>query len=136
MTAGDRGSPVLPAARIARIRKGEASAAARLVGARYICLGEKDLEVFYDCRCLRDVMEAVRRTDPSLVLTHSPQDYMLDHETASRLCQTACFGALAPNDSTGARHPAKAERAVPHLYYAQPFGGKDIPGEGVRPSLY
>ena len=136
MTAGDAGSSVLPAAKIARIRRREAVDSARLIGADYACLGEKDLEVFYDRRTLRKVMELVRRADPSLVFTHSPVDYMQDHEITSRLCQTACFGAMAPNYCTGARRPAKALRAVPHLYYAQPFGGKDILGGELRSSVF
>lgn len=136
MTAGDCGSTILPAAKITRIRRREAASAARLIGADYSCLAERDLEIFYDRRTLRKVMEIVRRVEPSLVFTHSPEDYMLDHEMTSRLCQTACFGAMAPNYLSGARRAAKPLRAIPHLYYAQPFGGKDILGKTVRASAY
>jgi N-acetylglucosamine malate deacetylase 1 len=136
MTAGDCGSTILAPAKISRIRRREAVNAARLIGASYTCLGEKDLKIFYDRRTLAKVMELVRRADPALVLTHSPQDYMVDHQTTSRLCQSACFGAMAPNFSTSARHPAKAVRAIPHLYYAQPFGGKDILGTAIRSSVF
>jgi N-acetylglucosamine malate deacetylase 1 len=135
MTAGDCGSTILPAAKIARIRRKEAAQAAALIDAKYVCLEEKDLSIFYDHPTLRQLMEVVRRADPTLVLTHSPVDYMVDHETTSRLCQTACFGAVAPNYRTGARKAARATRSVPHLYYAQPFGGRDILGKEVRPGL-
>jgi len=80
-------------------------------------------------------MELVRRVDPVLVLTHSPHDYMVDHETTSRLCQTACFGASAKNFRTGARHPAPSVRTIPHLYYAQPYGNSDILGNEILPRL-
>ena len=136
MTAGDCGTAVLPAPKIARVRRREAASAAQLIGAEYFCLGERDLEVFYDRRTLRKVTEIVRRTDPTLVFTHSPVDYMLDHEMTSRLCQTACFGAMAPNFASGARRAAKALRAVPHLYYSQPFGGRNILGKPVRASIF
>ncbi len=136
MTAGDCGSTVLPAEKITRIRRREAASAAKLVGADYQCLEGKDLEVLYDQRTLRKVMELVRRSDPSLVFTHSPQDYMLDHEMTSRLCQTACFGAMAPNYRTGVRRAAKPLRAIPHLFYAQPFGGKDILGKEVPSKVF
>lgn len=136
MTAGDCGSTILSAAKISAIRRQEALRAAKRIGAAYTCLGEKDLKVFYDRRTVCKVMELVRRADPSLVLTHSPQDYMADHELTSRLCQSACFGAMAPNYSTGARRPAKAIRAVPHLYYAQPFGGRDIVGNTIRSKVF
>lgn len=136
MTAGDCGSTILPAAKIARIRRQEAARAARLIRAAYACLDEKDLLIFYDPRTLNKVMELVRRANPDLVLTHSPADYMVDHETTSRLCQTACFGAMAPNFHTGARPAAKPLRRVPHLYYAQPFGGRDILGKEIRCNLF
>lgn len=135
MTAGDCGSAILPPAKIARIRRAEAARAAKLIDATYTCLAKKDLLVFYDGPTVKQVLELVRRVNPELVLTHSPVDYMVDHETTSRLCQSACFAAMAPNFRTGARPPAKAPRAVPHLYYAQPFGGRDILGKEIRPGL-
>ncbi len=136
LTLGDCGSAVLPAAKISRIRQKEAERSARMVRATYSCLGEKDLSIFYDRRTLGKVMELVRRVSPSLVFTHPPADYMVDHETTSRLTQTACFGAMAPNYRTGARRAAKPLRAVPHLYYAEPFGGRDILGNEVRSTVF
>ena len=135
MTPGDGGSTILPPAKISRIRRQEARRSAAMLKAEYTCLEERDLLVLYDAPTLRKVMEVVRRVDPTLVFTHSPQDYMVDHETASRLCQTACFGASAPNIATRARPPAKSTRAMPHLYYAQPFGGRDILGDEVFPHI-
>jgi LmbE family N-acetylglucosaminyl deacetylase len=136
MTAGDCGSSILPARKICRIRRREAARAAEMLGAEYECLGEKDLLVFYDRRRLSNVLELVRRVDPTLVFTHSPTDYMVDHEITSRLCQSACFGASAPNFRTGARRPAKPLRAIPHLYYSQPFTDRDILGGEIVPSIF
>lgn len=135
MTAGDCGSTILPAREISRVRLKEGERAASLLGAPFTSLKEKDLLVLYDRPTLRKVMELVRGVDPALVLTHSPSDYMLDHEITSRLCQTACFGAMAPNFRTGVRNPAKPLQAIPHLYYAQPTGSTDILGKQVIPSL-
>lgn len=136
MTAGDCGSTTMPAAKIAVLRQREAAQAAKLIGARYKCLGEKDLSIFYDRRTLGKVMELIRSERPDLVLTHSPSDYMVDHETTSRLCQTACFGAMAPNYRTGFRRAAQALSAVPHLYYADAFGRKDILGNALPSAIY
>ena len=136
MTAGDCGSSILSAARISRIRLKEATRAAEMLGAEYECLGERDLLVFYERRTLSKVLELVRRVNPSLVFTHSPVDYMVDHEVTSRLCQSACFGACAPNFRTGAHPPAKPARSIPHLYYCQPFGDTDILGGKIQPSVF
>ena len=135
MTAGDCGSSILPPAKISHIRRQEAQRSAAMLNGKYTCLGERDLEVAYDRRTLRKVMELLRGVNPTLVFTHSPQDYMLDHEIASRLCQSACFGASSPNFRTGARHAAAAVRTIPHLYYAQPFSNRDILGDEIFPRI-
>lgn len=135
LTAGDCGSTTLPAGRISALRQKEASHSAQLIGARYYCLKSKDLLVFYDQPHLNKVLELVRQTRPALVLTHSPVDYMIDHETVSRLCQSACFGAMAPNFKTGARRPTPPLGEVPHLYYADAFGNRDILGHKIDPKL-
>jgi LmbE family N-acetylglucosaminyl deacetylase len=136
MTSGDCGSTTLSATKIAKIRRGEARHAAKLIGAHYFCLNERDLNVFYDRKTLAKVTELVRQTNPSIVFTHSPVDYMVDHETTSRLCQTACFGAMAVNFRTGNTRSARPLRSVPHLYYAEPFGGRDILGKDVHATLF
>jgi LmbE family N-acetylglucosaminyl deacetylase len=135
MTAGDCGSATLSPAKISRLRRQEAQRAAALLGAKYTCLEERDLLILYDQPALRKVMELVRSVDPALVFTHSPQDYMVDHETTSRLCQTACFGASAQNFRTGKRRPVAAVRNIPHIYYAQPFNNRNILGDEVLPRL-
>ncbi len=136
MSAGDCGSVKLSPAKISSIRQGEAAQAARQIGARYACLGGKDLSIFYDRTTLSGVVELVRRRRPQVSFTHSPADYMADHETTSQLCQTACFGAMAPNYRTGRRPAAKPLCEVPYLYYADPFGRKDILGQRIPSAIY
>src|SRR6185369_1603389 len=41
-----------------------------------------DLEVFYDAKLLRKVAAVIREVQPTIVLTHSPVDYMEDHTNA------------------------------------------------------
>ena len=135
MTAGDCGSSILSSAKISRIRREEARRAATKLNAPYTCVGERDLLITYDRSTLRKVLELVRKVDPAMVFTHSPHDYMADHETTSRLCQSACFGASAPNFRTGARCPAPAVRTIPQLYYAQPYRDLDILGDEILPRL-
>ena len=127
----------MPPEKISRIRRREAARAANLVGGTYQCLTEKDLSIFYDRRTLMKVEELVRGTRPSVVLTHSPIDYVVDHEATSRLVQTACFGSTAPNFGVRAgRSRSKPLAAIPWLYYTEPFGGRDIVGTEMRPHLF
>src|ERR671938_898295 len=80
MTPGDCGSAELPPEEISRIRRAEGARAAGLIGATYHCLEERDLLVFYGERPLERVSRLMREVRPRVVLTHSPADYMLDHE--------------------------------------------------------
>lgn len=132
-TPGDCGSMELPPEAIARVRRGEALAAARLAGARYHCLEERDLLLFYAPEPLRKTVALLRAVRPDIVLAHSPADYMPDHEVASLLVRAACFDAAVPNLFPDCGAPAMAH--IPHLYYCDPIEGKDPLGRPVEPSL-
>src|SRR5438105_6481281 len=80
MTPGDCGSAENPADEISRIRRGEGARAAAVIDGHYHCLEERDLLIFYNERALEKVMRLVREVRPRILLTHSPSDYMLDHE--------------------------------------------------------
>ena len=120
---GNLGSMVLPAARTAALRKREAQAAANELGATWhppIC---NDLGIFYDDRTLRRVAAVVREVEPTILLTHSPQDYMEDHMNAARLAVTAAFGRGAPNyRTTPARPPVPGPVTI---YHASPHALRD-----------
>jgi LmbE family N-acetylglucosaminyl deacetylase len=134
MTPGDCGSAELPPDEISRIRRGEGAAAAALVGGSYHCLEERDLLVCYNERALERVTRLLREVRPRIVLTHSPADYMLDHEMTSTLVRAAAFGAPVPNFCRGRAHPAPLQH-IPHLYYCDPIEGKDLMGREVTPNF-
>src|SRR4051812_601792 len=116
MTPGDCGSTELPPERIAEVRRAEGARAAALIGATYHCVEERDLLVFYAERPLERVTRLLRTVRPRLVLTHSPADYMLDHEMTSTLTRAAAFAAAVPNFLADRGLPTPLEH-IPHLYY-------------------
>jgi LmbE family N-acetylglucosaminyl deacetylase len=134
MTPGDCGSAELAADEIARTRRAEGAAAAALLGATYHCVEERDLLIFYAERPLERVTRLLREVRPRLVLTHSPADYMLDHEMTSTLVRAAAFGAPAPNFCAGRGHAPPLEH-IPHLYYCDAIEGKDALGREVEPAF-
>jgi LmbE family N-acetylglucosaminyl deacetylase len=79
MTAGDLGSATRSRAQISRIRKREAAASAKVLGAGYTCLGFQDLTIVYGPAAKRRVSALVRLVRPDLVIAPSPVDYMADH---------------------------------------------------------
>jgi LmbE family N-acetylglucosaminyl deacetylase len=134
MTPGDCGSVEHGPEEIARIRRQEGARAAALMGAMYHCLEERDLLIFYQERPLERITRLLRTVRPRIVLTHSPADYMVDHEMTSLLVRAAVFGAPAPNFLAGLGHPPALEH-IPHLYYCDPIEGKDVFGHPLDPAF-
>ena len=133
---GDKGSAELEPQEIASIRLREATEAARILDASFEALGEPDLELVFDNKTRAKVVELVRRVDPHIVITTSPNDYMPDHEITANLVWDACFNASTPNYKTGQPNPAKATDGIPYLYYSDSMEGVDRFGNRLVPDFY
>jgi len=134
MTAGDCGSIDRPGEVIAAIRRAEGASAAAVLGATYHCLEERDLLIFYAEQPLERIARLLREVRPAVVLTHSPADYLLDHEMTSTLVRAAAFAAPAPNFFADHGHPPPLSH-IPHLYYCDAIEGKDALGRAVEPAF-
>src|SRR5277367_6810797 len=118
----------------ARIRAGEARAAAAILGARFHPSLVNDLCVLYDLPTLRRVASIVRRTKATIVLTHSPQDYMEDHTNTCRLAVTAAFAHGMPNFKTLPSRPVSMGDVT--LYHWMPHGLRDGLRRRVLPGAF
>jgi LmbE family N-acetylglucosaminyl deacetylase len=136
MTAGDCGSDKHSREGISRIRLAEAEAAAGFLGGRYACTGLNDVEVLLNAENLRKVAELMRTFAPDVVITHSPVDYMVDHEEAARLVRAAAFAIAMPLYQTGCATPAPTAPSTPALYYADAVEGLDHFGRRIVPDWY
>jgi N-acetylglucosamine malate deacetylase 1 len=134
MTPGDCGSVEYGPEEIASLRRQEGIRAAAVLDAVYHCLEERDLLIFYHERPLERITRLLRTIRPRIVLTHSPADYMLDHEMTSTLVRAATFGAPIPNFFAAHGHPPAIPH-IPHLYYCDPIEGKDALGRLVEPAF-
>jgi len=135
LTLGDCGSVELSAEEMRRIRHREATNACEVLGATYHHAGFDDLCIFHDDNSNRRVTALLRDVDPWMVFTHSPNDYLSDHEVTSLLVRNACFNASIPNYETKAG-AADFTLKIPYLYYAQPLEGVDIFGKKITPEFY
>jgi len=116
---------------IIRIRREEAAASARLAGGVDHDPLFDDLGVFYDAPSLARVAAVVREIAPDVILTHSPHDYMEDHEAVCRLIVTAAFTRGMPHFRT---EPARPIYGKPvRLYHALPHGLRDGLGRLQQP---
>ncbi len=129
MTPGDCGSVEYGPDEIAAMRRAEASAAAALIAADYICAEFRDLAIFNDDHSRRRVTELIRGLRPDIILTSAPSDYHCDHEATSLLVRDACFGVSCPNYKAGV---AGALDGIPHLYFMDSVEGRDRDGRPVQ----
>ena len=132
LTAGDCGAVDTGPEETATIRKREAEAAAKQIGARYVCAGFGDLTLFNDDATRRRVVELIRNCGPELILTSAPVDYHPDHEATSALVRDACFASTVPNYFAAGSKPLAQ---IPHLYFVDPIEGRDRDGERVVPEF-
>lgn len=118
---------------IVEIRAREAAEAADVIGATYHEGLVNDIEIFYEEELLRRVTAVVRQIEPNIVLTHSPQDYMEDHQNTSRLTVTACFCREMRN-WVSRPYVERTQQDV-YLYHWQPYGSVGPLREPIEPSL-
>lgn len=119
---------------IVRIRAAEGRTAAASIGAIYHESLVDDLEIFYERDLLVRVGAVMREVSPEIVLTHSPVDYMEDHQNAARLAVTAAFGRGMRNWVT---EPPRAVVSSPvTVYHSQPHGNRDPLNRLIRPEVY
>jgi LmbE family N-acetylglucosaminyl deacetylase len=131
---GSRGSTTMNQEECAATRLEEAKQASRVLGAKFYAPIYADMEAAYTTENLKKVAAVVRMAKPSIVLTHSPQDYMEDHEIACRLAVSAAFAHGMPNLQSDP--PVDVFMEPVTVYHAQPVGNTTPLGEVVRPHIY
>jgi LmbE family N-acetylglucosaminyl deacetylase len=134
LSSGSCGSTKFSAATVRKIRRKESKAAAKLLGGQYHESIADDLEILYDLKLLRKLAATVRKVQPRIVLTHSPQDYMEDHTNTCRLAVTAAFARGMRNFKTSPRQaPASGDVTV---YHAMPHGLRDPLRQPIAPDCF
>ena len=134
LCTGNGGSVQMDGETTARKRLKEAQEAARILGATFHPPIVDDLELIYSVPLLRKVAAVVRECRPTVVLTHSPSDYMEDHMTAQRLAVTAAFSRGIPNFASDP--PREAAAFDTTVYHAMPHGLRDPLRKRVQAGAY
>ena len=88
----------------------------------------------HDAPSLARVSAVVRDIRPTIILTHSPRDYMEDHQNVCRLVVTAAFSRGMVNVVTDPPRPVWDAPVA--LYHALPHGLCDQLGRPVTPDLF
>lgn len=120
LCSGNGGSVEMDGPTTARTRLVEGHNAADILGATFYPPISDDLELVYGVPLLRKVAAVVREAKPSIVLTHSPADYMEDHQNCQRLAVTAAFAHCLKNFTTDPPRASFLDNVT--VYHAMPHG--------------
>jgi len=131
---GRCGTATLEPAAIAARRAEEARAACALIGATWHPPVGVDLQLVHDPATVARVVAVVREVRPAIVLLHSPEDYMEDHEVAARIGATAAFARGMMNYPCDPSRPPIADDVT--VYHASPHGLHDRLRRLIYPDLY
>jgi LmbE family N-acetylglucosaminyl deacetylase len=96
LTNGGAGHHERRRAELASLRRDEAAAAGRVIGAVYQTWDIPDGELMPDLDTRRRVIAEIRTFQPDLVLTHRASDYHPDHRAAGQLVQDASYLVTVP----------------------------------------
>ena len=136
LSSGNCGSMQMTPPQTRKSRKHEAQIAAKILGTKYHPSITDDLEIIFSVPLLRRVSAAIRKSKASIVLTHSPQDYMEDHTETCRLAVTGAFTHAMPNFKSNPTVKPYGQDVT--VYHAMPHSLRDplrrriIPGQFVN----
>ena len=134
VSTGNCGSVEFGPEKTRRVRLAEAKEAAKILGAHFhppLC---DDLEISYEIKTVRRLSAAIRESKASIVLTHSPQDYMEDHMNTCRLVVSAAFTHGMPNFQSIPPRPTYSHDVT--VYHAMPHGLQDPLRRRITPGSF
>lgn len=134
IASGSCGSMTTAKDETVRIRLCESRQAAHTLGAQLHEPIVDDLEIAYTLPILRKVAAVIREVEPDIVLTHSPEEYMEDHNATCRLAVTAAFSRGMPNFTTEPERAPFFKDLV--LYHCLPYGLADSMGVQACPDFF
>src|SRR6185503_1359297 len=134
VSRGNCGSIEYDSATTAKIRLKEGKNAARILGAHFhppLC---NDVEILYEIKTLRRLAAVIREVKPTILLTHSPADYMEDHTNVCRLAVTAAFARAMPNFKSSPSRPTQAYDCT--IYHGLPHSLTDNLRRRIVPGVF
>ncbi|SFQ37815.1 PIG-L deacetylase family protein [Parafilimonas terrae] len=120
-TDGSMGDAVIEPAVLKNIRAKEARAAADLIGANLVWGDVIDEHVFPDAAQRIKMIDILRKADPDIIFTHSPNDYHPDHRYVSQLVFDAYFQKGLPHIPNQQMPACRFGKA--RVYYMDNLGG-------------
>lgn len=97
---GNLGHMEIMPSELEKLRLAESKKSAAIIGANHICMGINDIRIYHENDEQRAMLASIIRAEkPDLIITHTPDDYMVDHIAVSKLAFAASFCASLPHYS-------------------------------------
>ncbi len=125
---GNKGHFEIGPEELAQIRRKEAEQSAKILDAQLFIGLFPDLELHVNQQAVEKVMDVIRQVEPDAIITHSPDDYMMDHVNAGKIAIDASFCATLPNYKTKVN---KITKLVPVFFMDTASGVNFQPTEYV-----
>jgi LmbE family N-acetylglucosaminyl deacetylase len=119
VTSGDKGHTTIPPNELTRIREKETLNACKILGASAMFLRVPDHEIFDNYDVEHKVIEAMRKVNPNIVITHDPNDYDRDHWTTSHIVLQCVNSASLKHYKT----KSPAIEKIDAVYFCDTVGG-------------
>lgn len=113
VTNGEIGSNLYGMEELAKMRKAEAAAAAKVIGGEFICMDYRDQRFIIDNEVRMAFVALFRYVNPDVVLTHCQDDFSADHRLVGQIVNEISMLPMVPNIVTNYQCTHKA----PVLYY-------------------
>ncbi len=95
---GNMGHMIIEPDNLREIRINEAKRSAEMAGFNICTCDIGDLKIDIGDADIHDrLVKVIRETKPDFIITHSPDDYMVDHSAVSELVFKASFSATVPH---------------------------------------
>jgi LmbE family N-acetylglucosaminyl deacetylase len=96
LTDGSAGHHARQPAELKAIRRAEAAAAGKVIGAEYVTWDTPDGTLLPTLEVRGQIIREIRTFQPDLVLAHRPNDYHPDHRAVGQAVQDACYLLTVP----------------------------------------
>lgn len=117
---GNIGHKIIMPDELRLIRREEAKNSGKMINAEVITCDIGDLLVYEGSKDQRDkVVDIIRYSQPDVIITHSPNDYMSDHVAVSKLVFVASFIASVPHYETKEANTSK----ITPIFYMDTVAG-------------
>lgn len=104
---------------IEEIRKKEAINSSNVIEAESIILGFSDSEIFIGIELRKVIIDLIRETKPTVIITHCPSDYHSDHRIVSQEVTNSAY----ISSSKGFKTLNNPLPFIPIVYYMDSFLG-------------